>query len=89
MLKISCFQAFSHVIGAFESVYASQLVKGDRLVRFKRDDGTPESDEVVEIQTVLEEGGYWAPLTREGTLLVNGFLVSAFASFPHHLSQVI
>ena len=70
-----------------ESVYANQLVKGDRLVRLKSKDGAAEFDEVVEIQVVWEEGGYWAPLTKEGSLLVNRFLVSSFASFPHHLSQ--
>ena len=98
MLKISTSSSASliltasHVVfrlsnvGALESTYASQMVKGDRLVRLEKDGGL-ESDEVVEIQTVLEDGGFWAPLTREGSLLVNGFLVSSFASFPHHLSQ--
>ena len=83
----------SHIVfrlsgkGDLESVYANQLVEGDRLVRLKSRDGVEEFDEVVEIQVVWEEGGYWAPLTREGSLLVNRFLVSSFASFPHHLSQ--
>merc|ERR1712025_290604 len=83
----------SHVVfrlsgkGDLESVYANQLVEGDRLVRLKSRHGGVEFDEVVEIQVVWEEGGYWAPLTREGSLLVNQFLVSSFASFPHHLSQ--
>ena len=68
-------------------MYANQLVKGDRLVRLKSREGALEFDEVVEIQVVWEEGGSWAPLTKEGSLLVNQFLVSSFASFPHHLSQ--
>ena len=64
------------------------MVKGDRLVRLEKDGGL-EPDKVVEIQTVLEDGGFWAPLTREVSLLVNGFLVSSFASFPHHFSQQV
>ena len=85
----------SHVVfrlsgkGDLESVYANQLVEGDRLVRLKSKDGAAEFDEVVEIQVVWEEGGYWAPLTKEGSLLVNRFLVSSFASFPHHICQQV
>ena len=75
--------------GELESVYANQLVEGDKLVRLKSRDSAVEFDEVVEIQVVWEEGGYWAPLTREGSLLVNGFLASSFASFPHHLCQQV
>merc|ERR1712025_1271307 len=75
--------------GDHESVYANQLVEGDRLVRLKSRDGAVELDEVVEIQVVWEEGGYWAPLTREGSLVANQFLVSSFASFPHHICQQV
>ena len=83
----------SHIVfrlsgkGDHESVYANQLVKGDRLVRLKSRDEAVELDEVVEIKVVWEEGGSWAPLTKEGSLVANRFLVSSFASFPHHLSQ--
>ena len=85
----------SHIVfrlsgkGDHESVYANQLVEGDRLVRLKSRDGAVELDEVVEIQVVWEEGGYWAPLTREGSLVANQFLVSSFAEFPHHLCQQV
>merc|ERR1711909_168274 len=72
-----------------ESVYANQLVKGDRLVRLKSREGALEFDEVVEIQVVWEEGGSWAPLTKEGSLVANQFLVSSFAEFPHHLCQQV
>merc|ERR1712025_26701 len=72
-----------------ESVFANQLVKGDRLVRLKSRDGVLEFDEVVEIQVVWEEGGSWAPLTKEGSLVANRFLVSSFASFPHHICQQV
>ena len=57
----------SHIVfrlsgkGDHESVYANQLVKGDRLVRLKSMDGVLEFDEVVEIQVVWEEGGSIAP----------------------------
>lgn len=85
----------SHIVfrlsgkGDHESVYAGQMVVGDRLVRLKSRDGAVELDEVVEIQVVWEEGGYWAPLTKEGSLVANRFLVSSFALFPHHLCQQV
>ena len=75
--------------GELESVYANQLVEGDKLVRLKSRDSAVEFDEVVEIQVVWEEGGYWAPLTSEGSLVANRFLVSSFAEFPHHLCQQV
>ena len=83
----------SHVLfressaGSLETVFASQLVEGDRLVRPNME-GKHAFDEVLSIQTVPEEIGYWAPLTQDGTLLVNGLLVSCYASFPHHQSQL-
>ena len=86
MLKISTSSSLtlsaSHIVfrltstGALEPVYASQLVEGDNLVRL--DKKTLESDEVIAIETVQEQDGYWAPLTREGTLLVNGHLASSY-----------
>ena len=83
----------SHVLfresstGSLESVFASQLVEGDRLVRPNME-GKLAFDEVLSLQTVPEEIGYWAPLTQDGTLLVNGLLASCYASFPHHESQL-
>ena len=85
----------SHIVfrlsskGDLESVYANQLVEGDRLVRLKSRDRGVELDEVVEIQVVWEEGGSWAPLTKEGSQVANRFLVSSFASFPHHICQQV
>ena len=99
MLKISSSNSASltltgsHVVfrktaaGSLESVFASQLVVGDKLVRPNME-GKPALDEVFAIQHVLEENGYWAPLTQDGTLLVNGLLVSSYASFPHRQSQI-
>ena len=68
-----------------ESVYASQLVVGDKLVRKKEE--VLVEEEVVDVEEAVDSG-YWAPLTEEGTLLVDGFLASCYASFPHEASQV-
>ena len=54
-----------------ESVYASQLVVGDKLVRKKEE--VLVEEEVLAVEEVVDSG-YWAPLTEEGTLLVDGFL---------------
>ena len=83
----------SHVIfrlstsGSLESVYAGHLAVGDRLIHLKKGEELEAYDEVVSIKEVVESG-FWAPLTSEGTLLVNGFYASCYASFPHELSQV-
>merc|ERR1712215_28076 len=34
-------------------------------------------------------GGYWAPLTMEGSLLVEGFLASSYASYTHQVGQLL
>ena len=60
--------------------YAGDLVPGDTLLHW---DGVQvEEVEITEIRT-RQVSGYWAPLTRAGTLLVEGFLVSCYASYPH------
>ena len=82
----------SHVIfratksGSIESIYAGDLQKGDKLVKSKSDK-LIEEEEVVNIETV-RESSYWAPLTKDGTLLVDGFLASSYASYPHQVSQM-
>ena len=46
-----------------------------------------EEEAIVSIET-KKETSYWAPLTKEGTLLVDGFLTSSYASYPHEPSQL-
>ena len=68
-----------------ESVYAGQLQEGDRLVKMKAKGVELIGEEVVSLERKLESG-FWAPLTRSGTLLVDGFLMSCYASYPHKVS---
>ena len=74
----------SHVVFTTNSTkYAGDLVPGDTLLHW---DGVQmEELEITEIKT-NQEPGFWAPLTRSGTLLVNGFLMSCYASYPHQVS---
>ena len=68
--------------GALESVFADQIEEGDKLVSWKGSKMTEEA--VVAVEPAVEKGT-WAPLTTEGTLLVDGLLASCYASFPHDL----
>merc|ERR1719153_944730 len=76
----------SHVVFTKDSTkYAGDLVAGDTLLHW---DGVQmEELEIAEIKT-RQESGFWAPLTRSGTLLVDGFLMSCYASYPHNVSDV-
>ena len=68
--------------GSLESVFADQIEEGDKLVSWKGSKMTEEA--VVAVEPAVEKGT-WAPLTMEGTLLVDGLLASCYASFPHDL----
>ena len=46
-----------------------------------------EPHNVVSIE-VTKDAGYWAPLMNEGTLLVDGFLASCYAGYPHTISDM-
>ena len=59
-----------------ESVFADQIEEGDRLVSWK------EEETVVGVE-VAREKGIWAPLTMEGTFLIDGLLASSYASISH------
>jgi len=76
----------SHVVFTTNSTkYAGDLVSGDTLLHW---DGVKMVElEITEI-TPSHESGFWAPLTRSGTLLVDGFLMSCYASYPHKVSDV-
>merc|ERR1711862_7669 len=64
---------------------AGVLVPGDTLLH--RDGEQVKEQEISMIKTSMESG-YWAPLTRSGTLLVNGYLMSCYASYPHTVSDI-
>ena len=68
--------------GSLESVFADQIKTGDKLVSWKGSKMTEET--VVAVEPAIEKGT-WAPLTMEGTLLVDGLLASCYASFSHDL----
>ena len=84
----------SHVIfrasksGSIEPVYAGELQEGDKLVKSASSDKLMEEEEIVSIE-MKRETSYWAPLTEEGTLLVDGFLASSYASYPHEAGQLL
>ena len=71
--------------GALESVFADQIEEGDKLVSWKGSKMTEEA--VVAVEPVIEKGT-WAPLTMEGTLLVDGLLASCYAYFSQTLSDL-
>ena len=71
--------------GALKSVFADQIEEGDKLVSWK---GSKMTEEAVVAVEPAKERGIWAPLTTEGTLLVDGLLASCYASFPHAISDL-
>merc|ERR1711862_428995 len=73
------------VLTANTTKYAGDLVPGDTLLH--RDGEQVKEQEISMIKTSMETG-YWAPLTRSGTLLVNGYLMSCYASYPHTVSDI-
>jgi len=76
----------SHVVFTSNTTkYAGDLVLGDTLLHWN---GTEMKEQrILEIRTSLESG-FWSPLTTAGTLLVNGYLMSCYSSYPHTLSDI-
>lgn len=62
---------------AFDPVYASEIRPGDRVLILS--DGAPVSDVVVSVDASVMETGVFAPLTKEGNLVVDGVLASCYA----------
>jgi len=76
----------SHVVfSSNTTMYAGDLVPGDTLLHWS--EGEMEEKLISKIRT-RKEAGVWSPLTRAGTLLVNGFLMSCYSSFPHEISDI-
>jgi hypothetical protein len=79
----------SHVIfiqagngGEQMSKYARDILLGDVLLNVE----TETKAEVVEISESISNG-YFAPLTESGTLVVDGYLASCYASYPHWIAH--
>ena len=68
-----------------ESVFAEQIEEGDKLISLK---GSKRTEEAVIAVEPVREKSIWAPLTMEGTLLVDGLLASCYANYPHALSDL-
>ena len=62
---------------------AGDLVSGDTLLHW---DGAQVEEQKISMIKTSMESGFWNPLTRSGTLLVNGFLMSCYGSYPHTVS---
>merc|ERR1712215_12149 len=76
----------SHLVfTANTTKYAGDLVPGDTLLHW---DGEQVKEQEISMIKKSMESGYWAPLTRSGTLLVNGYLMSCYASYPHTVSDI-
>ena len=73
----------NHIVFTPDSTkYANDLLPGDSLLYWN---GTHTVEKIVtEVRQTLESG-WWAPLTMDGTLFVNGYLASSYASFPHQV----
>ena len=71
---------------SFEFVFADEIQEGDKLISWKGSEITEEA--VVAVEPAVEKGT-WAPLTMEGTLLVDGLLASCYAYFSQTLSDLV
>ena len=60
-----------------EAVFADRVRRGDRLL-VKSPNSTTEVDTVVSVEPVLRRGVY-APLTLDGTIVVDGIVASCYA----------
>jgi len=69
--------------GNGDPISAQKVQIGDTLVKVRREDHAVEIVSVTNIQRKTLKG-IFAPLTKSGTLLVNGFLVSCYAHVKSH-----
>jgi len=71
--------------GALESVFASDIGETDILIK-PNEKGDMHTEEVVKVRKVTIDS-FGAPLTADGTILVDGFLASCYAYFPHEIGE--
>ena len=70
-----------NTLSPISAVFASEINIGDFLYT---SNGNTSSFQAVSQITMTTETGVYAPLTRQGTILVDGALVSCYAHWPSH-----
>ena len=68
----------------FKAVIVHSLQPGDYILGIESFDSQIQSTRVTNITTVRKQGVY-APMTRCGTIVVDGSVASCYASFPSHI----
>lgn len=74
--------------GQKDPVAAGSLAVGDVLLRQSVDDTEPHRATITAIKTIVERGTY-APLTKDGTVIVNGIHASSYVSIQPMAPRVI
>lgn len=69
-------------------VEASKIKTGDQVLFQESVHTAPSPTTVVSVEDVLVSGGY-APLTEDGTIVVNGIVASSYSNPPGHGSEYV
>lgn len=71
-----------------EYLFASEIDIGDELYFVNEDNQSTIPVRIIQINDVIHFDAY-APLTLQGNLIVNHFLVSCYGTFTHHVGHFI